>query len=168
VLELIDLESLRIDVQVPQERFAELQAGAEFQLLPDADGGRRLPARLEALLPVVDASARTFLLRLQPLQADGSLLAGGSTRVEIALPAREPALAISRDALLRRPDGSHALFVLERTSDGGWLARERSVRVLRDAGTQVAIAEGLKEGDQVVVRGNEALRDGQAVELAGD
>lgn len=168
VLELIDLASLRIDVQVPQERYAELQAGADYSLLPDANGTRRLPARRQALLPVVDPSARTFLLRLQPLQADSSLLAGGSTRVEIALPAREPALAISRDALLRRPDGSHALFVLERAEDGGWRARERRVRVLRDAGSQVAIAEGLNEGDRVVVRGNEALRDGQAVELAED
>ncbi len=169
VLELIDLDSLRIDVQVPQERHAELQAGASYSLLPDAAGTTRVPAQLQALLPVIDPSARTFLLRLRPQNGDHqALLAGGSTRVEIALPAREPALAVSRDALLRRPDGSHSLFVIERGDAGGWIARERSVRVLRDAGTQVAIAEGLSADDQVVVRGNEALRDGQTIELAGD
>lgn len=168
VLDLIDLDSLRIDVQVPQERYAELQAGADYSLLPDALGSKRVPAQLMALLPVIDPSARTFLLRLRPQQGDQSLLAGGSTRVEIALPAREPALAISRDALLRRPDGSHTLFVVERVQGGGWVARERGVRVLRDAGTRVAIADGLQASDQVVVRGNEALRDGQAVEVVGN
>lgn len=168
VLELIDLDSLRIDVQVPQERHAELRAGASYQLLPDVAGAQPVPAQVQALLPVIDPSARTFLLRLRPQAGDQALLAGGSTRVEIALPAREPALAVSRDALLRRPDGSHTLFVIERGEAGGWVARERSVRVLRDAGTQVAIAEGLNADDRVVVRGNEALRDGQSVDLAGD
>lgn len=163
VLELVDPESLWIEVQVPQERHAELRAGAAYQLR-SGPGATPQPAEVAALLPVVDPSARTFLLRLRPTQADAALLAGASAEVEIALPAREPALAVSRDALLRRADGSHALFVVQAQGEG-WVARERGVRVLRDAGGQVAIAEGLSAGDRVVVRGNEALRDGQAVRI---
>ncbi|MCB1633688.1 MAG: efflux RND transporter periplasmic adaptor subunit [Xanthomonadales bacterium] len=164
-LELVDPAALWIEVQVPQERHAELQAGARYQARL-AGQPAAFDADVAALLPVVDAAARTFLLRLQPSQPT-TLLAGGSVEVEVILPASEPALAVSRDALLRRPDGSHALFVVEAV-DGGLVARERSVRVLREAAGQAAIAAGLNLGDRVVIRGNEALRDGQRVQLDSD
>ncbi|MCB1626767.1 MAG: efflux RND transporter periplasmic adaptor subunit [Xanthomonadales bacterium] len=164
-LELVDPAALWIEVQVPQERHAELQAGARYQARL-AGQPAAFDADVAALLPVVDAAARTFLLRLQPSQPT-TLLAGGSVEVEVILPASEPALAVSRDALLRRPDGSHALFVVE-DGDGGLVARERSVRVLREVAGQAAIAAGLNLGDRVVIRGNEALRDGQRVQLDSD
>jgi multidrug efflux pump subunit AcrA (membrane-fusion protein) len=70
---------------------------------------------------------------------------------------------VPRDALTRYPDGSRSAFVVAR-EDGRELARERRVRVGR-VGTEVEVLEGLESGDRVVVRGNEALRDGQAVRV---
>lgn len=161
VVELIDLDALRIEVQVPAERHGDLAAGAEYTLLAGGIADA-IPARVEAVLPVVDPGARTFLLRLRPQAPHPALLPGVPVRVAIALPVREPALAVPRDALLRRPDGSRVLFVVE--ADGAdFVARERAVRVLRDAGAQVAVAGELDDTARIVVRGNEALRDGAAV-----
>ncbi len=161
VVELIDLDALRIEAQVPAERHADLTDGAEYTLQV-AGVADEIPARLEALLPVVDPGARTFLLRLRPAQSTPALLPGAPVRVAVSLPVREPALTVPRDALLRRPDGSRVLFVVE-AAEGGHVARERAVRVLRDAGARVAVAGSIEAGAAVVVRGNEALRDGQAV-----
>jgi RND family efflux transporter MFP subunit len=167
VLELVATDRVRLDLRVPQERYAALADGAEVQVYPDALDGVALPAKIESRVPVTDPGARTFLLRLRVEDEAGRLLPGTSARAEVSLPATEPALAIPRDALLRQPDGGYSLFVLE--ADGeGWVARQRSVRILLDRGQQVAISEGVRAGEQVVVRGNEALRDGQAVRLAGD
>ena len=85
----------------------------------------------------------------------------------VSLPATQAALAVPRDALLRQPDGGYSLFVALPEGDG-WVARQRTVRVLRDRGSLVAIAEGIEPGERVVVRGNEALRDGQAVAPGAD
>ncbi len=213
VLSLVATDRVRLDVQVPQERYTDLGDDADVQVHADALGGETLRATIGARVPVTDAGARTFLLRLLVDDPQDRLLPGTSARAEIALPAREPALAVSRDALLRQPDGSYSLFVVEAagangsrdaqatasegagedngaaetrtgdaqaSEDGGGddaasapevtpdtlVARQRTVRVLRDQGDEVAISEGLSPGERVVVRGNEALVDGQPVRVA--
>jgi len=167
VLSLVATDRVRLDVQVPQERYADLGTGTEVRVRADALGGETLPARVLARVPVTDPGARTFLLRLQVDDPQGRLLPGTSARAEIAVPARTDALAVPRDALLRQPDGGYSLFVVE-DGDGGLVARQRTVEVVRDSGEQVALSGGVRRGERVVVRGNEALRDGQAVRLAGD
>jgi RND family efflux transporter MFP subunit len=167
VLDLVATDRVRLDVQVPQERYAALAGEARVEVLPDALDGVALPARVEARVPVTDPTARTFLLRLRVDDAGGRLLPGTSARARISLPATEPALAVPRDALLRQPDGGYSLFVAMQEGEG-WVARQRTVKVLRDRGSLVAIAEGVQAGERVVVRGNEALRDGQAVRPEGD
>ncbi|WP_101926369.1 MULTISPECIES: efflux RND transporter periplasmic adaptor subunit [Luteimonas] len=192
VLSLVATDRVRLDVQVPQERYTALGDDADVRVFADALGGEALRATIGARVPVTDAGARTFLLRLLVDDPQDRLLPGTSARAEIALPAREPALAVSRDALLRQPDGSYSLFVVEAAGaandsqaaanddDGGdpdadappavapgtLVARQRSVRVLRDQGDEVAVGEGLAAGERVVVRGNEALSDGQPVRVA--
>lgn len=167
VLDLVATDRVRLDLQVPQERYAALAGEARVQVFPDALPGQSLPAKVEARVPVTDPQARTFLLRLRVEDPQGRLLPGTSARAAVSLPASEPALAVPRDALLRQPDGGYSLFVALPEGEG-YVARQRTVRVLRDRGSQVAIAEGLAEGERVVVRGNEALRDGQAVRLLED
>ncbi|WP_290889990.1 efflux RND transporter periplasmic adaptor subunit [Arenimonas sp.] len=166
VLDLVATDRVRLDVQVPQERYAALAGEAKVEVMPDALDGVALPARIEARVPVTDPTARTFLLRLRVDDPDGRLLPGTSARARVSLPATEPALAVPRDALLRQPDGGYSLFVALQEGDG-WIARQRTVKVLRDRGSLVAIAEGLEAGERVVVRGNEALRDGQPVRPEG-
>ncbi|MBS7458591.1 efflux RND transporter periplasmic adaptor subunit [Coralloluteibacterium stylophorae] len=165
VLDLVALDRVRLDLRVPQERYAAIDGGVEIRVHADALDAGGLPARIGARVPVTDPDARTFLLRLLVEDPQGRLLPGASARAEIALPAREPALAVPRDALLRQPDGGYSLFVVEQAGTG-LVARQRSVRLLRDQGDRVAVAEGLGDGERVVVRGNESLQDGQAVRLA--
>jgi len=164
VFSLVAIDRLRIDLQVPQERYGQIDEDAEIIIHPDVGDGGALRGQIRTKLPVTDPTARTFLLRVTVDDPERTLLPGTSVRAEIALPVRESALSVSRDALLRQPDGSFSLFVVE-TEDGRLVARQRGVRVLRDQGTMVAVASGLAAGERVVVRGNEALRDGQAVEL---
>jgi RND family efflux transporter MFP subunit len=164
VLTLVALDPVWLDLRVPQERYGDLGDGVSIEVYPDALPGVKLAARMVAKVPVTQADARTFLLRLQVDDDQGRLLPGTSARAEISLPAAEPALAVPRDALLRQPDGGYSLYVVE-GSGAALIARQRTVRVLRDQGDLVAISSGLTAGERVVVRGNEQLRDGSPVQL---
>jgi RND family efflux transporter MFP subunit len=168
LLALVATDRVRLDLQAPQERYAELDEGVEVRVYADALGEEALPATIGARVPVTDPEARTFLLRLLVEDPRGRLLPGTSARAEIALPAAEPALSVPRDALLRQPDGGYSLFVIETGDSGREVARRRTVQVLRDRGDEVAVGEGLARGERVVVRGNEALDDGQPVRVTGD
>jgi RND family efflux transporter MFP subunit len=164
VIELVATDRVRLDVQAPQERFAEIREDASVEVYADAQGGEALTGRIVARVPVSDPTARTFLVRILVDGAGGQLLPGTSATAAIELPGAQTALVVPRDALLRYPDGTHSVFVV-RESDGLATAEERRVRLGR-GGERVEVLEGIAPGDRVVVRGNESLRNGQPVRIA--
>lgn len=168
VLTLVATDRVRLDLQAPQERFIDLTDDTRIVVLPDALPGIELEGRIQARVPVSDATARTFLLRVVVEDPEGRLLPGTSARARILLPADDTAVGVPRDALLRQPDGGFNLFVLETDDDGETVARQRSVQVVRDRGEMVAVSTGVAVGERVVVRGNEALDDGDRVDVVED
>ncbi|MDY6946429.1 MAG: efflux RND transporter periplasmic adaptor subunit [Pseudomonadota bacterium] len=162
VLELVATDRVRLDVQAPQEHFAAIRKDAEVQVRV-AGAGELQKGRIIARVPVGEAGARTFLVRIVLAADDTPLLPGASATALIKLRGSQPALAAPRDALLRYPDGTHSLFVIEQRR-GATIARERRVEV-GGGGEQVEILQGLRAGERIVVRGNESLRDGQAVTI---
>jgi len=163
VIDLVATDRVRLDVQAPQERFREIREDAVVRVFADSIGGESMPGRIVARVPVSDPASRTFLVRILIDSAANRLLPGTSATAVIGLPGSQKALVIPRDALLPYPDGSHSVFVV-RDGAGGATAVERPVKLGR-GGEQVEILEGIEPGDRVVVRGNERLRNGQAVRI---
>jgi RND family efflux transporter MFP subunit len=164
VIELVATDRVRLDVQAPQERFDDIREDSRVEVIADAGGPEPLAGRIVARVPVSDPAARTFLVRILIEGAPGTLLPGTSATAVIGLAGAQQALAVPRDALLRYPDGTHSVFVL-REAAGRTIVEERRVRLGR-GGAQVEILEGIAPTDRVVVRGNERLRNGQAVRVA--
>ena len=87
-----------------------------------------------------------------------------SVRGRLRLDTGRQGVAVSRDAMLRFPDGRITVWVV----DGGGetpVVRERIVQVGLEFDGLVEITSGLVEGERVVTRGNETLQDGQAVDI---
>lgn len=166
VVEIVDVEDLRIDVQVPQERFGDLRKDTPVRIRLDASRGVDFPGRVIALVPINDPAARTFLVRVEAPDAGGQMIPGASAEVELSIPGSKRALLVPRDALVLQPDGSQRVWVVE-TRHGETRAFSRDVRVGRALQETVEILDGLDRQLPVVVRGNEALREGQAVALGG-
>ena len=73
-------------------------------------------------------------------------------------------VAVSRDAILRFPDGRVTVWVVDTGGDMP-VVREQVVRTGFEFSGVVEITEGLADGDVVVVRGNETLQEGQTVTI---
>jgi len=165
VFELVAIQGLRVDVPVPQQYFPQLQTGAEITLRFDALPDAVLPAKIGALIPVSDPNVRTFTLRLLPTRENVAITPGMSARVSVRLATGQRGIVVSRDALVRYPDGRITVWVLESNGKENHV-NERRVTIGLSFGGVVQIRSGLKEGERVVVRGNESLREGQVVRLA--
>ncbi len=164
VFDLVATDSIRLDVQAPQERYAQLSADADVTVFPDAFPDARLPARIAARVPVSDAATRTFLVRVVVDEPKDLLLPGTSATAVFELPlSGEGRLRIPRDALLMHADGSHSVFVVDRSGSEP-VARRRKITLGAASGDGVEVA-GLRANEAVVVRGNEILREGQAVNV---
>lgn len=161
VLELVATDIVRLDVKVPQERFADIDSSSPVEVLPDVYPGQRLPAKIKAVVPVSDPEARAFLVRVVVDAADISLLPGTSATAVIGLNDKQgQKLIVPRDALLLHPDGGYSLFIVQ---DG--IAKRRQVTIGQQSQEGVSILMGLNQNEQVVIRGNEVLRDDQPVTI---
>jgi membrane fusion protein (multidrug efflux system) len=165
VFELVAMHDFRVDVPVPQDYYARLRQGADVRIEIDALPGELVPATIGALIPVSDPDARTFTLRVLPRRDDIPITPGMSARVLIDLDTGKRDVAVSRDALIRYPDGRVTVWLVKQDGDTVSVT-ERRVEIGLAFDGRVQVLSGLKEGDRVVVRGNESLREGQTVKLA--
>ena len=165
VFELVAMQGLRVDVPVPQQYYPQIQTGAEVTLRFDALPDAVLPAKIGALIPVSDPNVRTFTLRVLPTRENVAITPGMSARVSVRLASGQRGIVVSRDALVRYPDGRITVWVLESNGEANHV-KERRVEIGLSFDGLVQIRSGLKEGERVVVRGNESLREGQVVRLA--
>lgn len=164
VLELVDLNSLRLDVPVPQARFGDITDDTKVTVTTPALPQQTLGARVEATVPVSDPTARTLRVRLAVDNPQARLLPGMSAQAAFHLRSEADLVLAPRDALVRRPEGGYGVWVVQ-TAEGSLQASARSVRTGRNVGNRVEIREGLAPGERVVVRGNEGLSDGQPLRI---
>lgn len=164
VLELVALGQIRVDVQVPQEHYDELKQGARVEVRPDALPQQVFAGKLATVVPVKDPASRTFLARVAVTDAGEQLTPGMSASVVFELDRSRGALTIPRDALIRQPDGSALLWVVVE-EEGRNVAAPRPVVLGRSIGNAIEVRSGLEADARVIVRGNEALREGRSVRI---
>jgi RND family efflux transporter MFP subunit len=155
LLRLVDLESLEISVTAPLRAARYNEPGSTVQV---AGAGRQLGARIRALVPVGDSISRMMELRLS--LEPGHWYIGEAVTVELpdGLPAET--LSVPRDALVLR---DKEVFVYRLSADN--TAIKVPVTTSPGRGTNIAVEGELEAGAQVIVRGAERLRDGQAVRI---
>lgn len=164
VAELVAVDDLWLDVQAPQRLWPRLRQETGVTVIMDALGGRTFDAEVAARVPVSNPNARTFLLRLVLPEADADITPGMSARALLRLTGDADALLIPRDALIRYPDGTITVFVLDDSTSPARV-RQRQITIGRVDGDTAVVESGLEPGQPVVVRGNEVLNDGDAVRV---
>jgi RND family efflux transporter MFP subunit len=166
LLELVATDNLRFDFRVGQDDFAALSPETPVEITLDALPQRSIPGHIDTIVPVKSPSARTFLVRVLA-NADGAdlqpwITPGMSARGKLNIDIGRRGVTVSRDAILRFPDGRVTVWVVETAGDLP-VVREQLVVTGSEFEGVVEITSGLADGDVVVVRGNELLQEGQAV-----
>ncbi|MGD8567625.1 MAG: efflux RND transporter periplasmic adaptor subunit [Gammaproteobacteria bacterium] len=162
ILTLIAIDNLRIDFQVPQEFYPHIDDDSDVTVTLDAIPGRKFAAHIDAVVPVSDPSARTFLMRVLINKKDVSMMPGMSAHGMLRLNTGRRGVVVSRDAILHYPDGRVTVWVVNQGTETTTVS-EQPVKVGHSFDGKVAITEGLKSGTVVVVQGNESLQEGQTV-----
>ena len=164
VMELVANENLRIDFQVPQQEFPRIKSSSEIRITLDALPDKVFNGVIQTVVPYSDSDARTFLLRVSLSDSSPAILPGMSASGLLRLTTESQGLIVSRDAVLRYPDGRITVWVVKKHGDN-MIVTERRVKIGSSFNNRVSILSGLKAGDQIVVEGNESLKDGQTVIL---
>jgi membrane fusion protein (multidrug efflux system) len=159
VFRVTDPTPLKASVFVPERELARLKPGQPANVAADALAGRSFPAHVKLVSPMVDAATATFKVTLEVDDPKGDLKPGMFARVGIVFERRADTLTIPRIALLDS-DGSSNVFVVNSGK-----AEQRAIKTgLANAG-RVEVIQGLEGAEQVVVVGQNGLKDGNPVRV---
>ncbi|MHB8909029.1 MAG: efflux RND transporter periplasmic adaptor subunit [Syntrophales bacterium] len=165
VVTIADMNSLQVEVDVSETSITTIRVGQPCDIQLDALPDMRFRGEVYAVVPTVDRTKATVLVKVRFLDKDRRMLPDMSAKVSF-LPRRlapeemKPRLAAGRSALVERSGGTVA-YLLE-----GNRVRETPVRVGTRYGDMVEILSGLKAGDRVVANPPKGLKDGARIKVA--
>ena len=155
VVRLVDSHSLEVVARAPLSTVNFIQKADSLHIANDY---RSDDAVIRTIVPFGDPQSHMIEVRLD---ADSSIwTVGESVRLSMPTAAAKKVLAVPRDALVLRREGT-AVFTLGADS----AVTKVEVTVGLGAGTYIEVFGDLQAGDKVVVRGAEGLADGMTVEV---
>lgn len=164
VVELVELDTLRIRATLPQRYYPKVQTGAKARVRFDALPEREFVGHVFARVAAGDDKSRSFPLLIDIDNRDHLLAPGMSARVWVAL--REGSVttkAVPRDAVVAKRGGERVVWRVQE-EDGVLKAFPITVKIGRAQGDLLeVVSDDLAVGDRVVLLGNENLRPGNAV-----
>lgn len=152
------IDPLNVDFRVPEQFLRAVSVGSRLLVSFDALSGFEREGSVGAISPLVDVGGRSLLLRAHIPNPDALLRPGLFARVKLEL-AETQGLVVPESALAPSGDAQYVY----RVEDG--VVRRIMVEIGQRVGASVEIAQGLNEGDQVVVSGLQKVRDGTEVEI---
>jgi RND family efflux transporter MFP subunit len=155
---LSDFNPLLCPIQVPEKDLASLRIGQPAHLRVEAFPDERFAARVLRVSPTVDSATGTIKVTLE-VESRGRLRPGMFASVFLVIDRHESALVIPRNALVLDSIGD-TVFV--RT---GEVSSRREVKLGFRELDLVEVLEGIEDGDEVIVLGQEGLSDGTPIQV---
>ena len=167
VLELTEINQLRIEVPVPQFYFSRVNHGTQVNITYDAIPEEEFTATVSIKVPVSQQSTRTFPVMININNDQYRITPGMSARVRFILSnkGQQESIIVPSDAIVKLPDGSEKVWRVSQ-EEGITVVNPIDITSGKSQMGSVEIISGdIKPGDQIIVKGNEILRPGQSVKI---
>jgi RND family efflux transporter MFP subunit len=161
LVELYDPVSLIVRISIPEQQALAVRAEQRVQIKLDAYPGRHFTGQIVRVYPELERATRTLTAEAV-VKEEVRLLSGMFARVDVAVQTLTNAVVVPESALAVMPNGEVVAFVVANETAG-----RRKVKTTLEAGGAVAVETGIESGEMVVTRGNEMLKDGAKVQVAG-
>jgi RND family efflux transporter MFP subunit len=155
---LMQSDVIRTQVYVPQDAAFGIAAGVDAVVRVPENPDRTFPGKVTRFAHALAPGTRTLLTEIDIPNPDGALSPGLYVTIELHIPRKTPAVLVPADALIFNSDGLQVAVVDKGT------ARLQKVTVARDFGTEVEIRDGIKPGDEVILKPAVTLADGSRVQ----
>ena len=159
---VMDLETLRIYVNVPQESSLMAKPGVSATLAVRELPGEEFKAAITRTTEALDPATRTLLVEIDLPNKEHKLQPGMFVNAVLHLQQHPNALVIPPAAIVTAQNGNtKAVYV----HDQGQV-RLVPIKTGIDDGVWLEVVEGLNGGEEIVVVGKGGLTDGQAVKAS--
>ena len=162
VVNMADMSTLEVEADVSEVSLGKISVDQPVELQLDAFPDLRLLGKVSRIVPTVDRSKATVLVKIEFIEKDKRVLPDMSAKVsflqrELKPEERKPVTAVQQAAIAKR-NGKDVLFVIDDKN----VVKQTEVVVAGKVGDLVPVS-AVKPGDKVVLSPSEKLKDGGAV-----
>jgi len=159
LLDVVDMSSLKTAVNISENRVKAVRLDQEASITLDGFPGETFPGKVSRISPVVDAKSRTFKAEVLIANPDNRLKPGMFARVQLVLTKRTDVVKVPLEAVTEGEEGKVVFLAVN------GVAKIRPVTLGISVGLYVEVISGVNAGEEVIVRGNLGLEDGDRVVL---
>jgi RND family efflux transporter MFP subunit len=152
------IDPLRLYVFVPQVYAQQVKVGDAVTVTLPGHQGEEYQGTIARTARAIDSGTRTMQVEIRVPNPNEALIAGAYVQVNLPIKQDGEALLIPINVLLFRPDGPRVATV-----DAGGHVRLSAVKLGTDFGSSVAVLEGLKADDRIILNPADSLADGDIV-----
>ncbi|MCE2722115.1 MAG: efflux RND transporter periplasmic adaptor subunit [Burkholderiales bacterium] len=165
VVNIADMTTLEVEADVSENSLSKISTDMPVEIQLDAFPDLRLLGRVSRIVPTVDRSKATVLVKVEFVEKDNRVLPDMSAKVAFLQRApsadeRKAVTAVQPAAVVKR-DGKDVVFVIDEKN----IARMVAVTTSGKLGDLVQVS-GIKPGDKVALKPDEKLKDGGEVVIS--
>lgn len=154
------IDPITISTELAESNYQLVKGKTELVYYSPDTPDQKNKAPVSYLAPIMSATNKTYTLELEVPNKDGQLQPGKRYMVQLTTEAEEKVATVSSLAVIRE-DSDFYVFV-----KSGDQYQKRKVKLGRINGEYQEVLDGVKEGEEVVVSGQNTLKDGQKVDSA--
>lgn len=164
VLSVLDLNPVKVRVGIPEAEIGKVQEGARATVTIPSLDGKQFDGKVETVGVVADAASRTYAVKIAVSNPARLLRAGMVSEARVFSPSMVNKITVPGGAIVHDPQGVAHVYVY---SPAQQRVYARRVDVGAPLGAEVEIRSGLRGDEQVVVAGQQNVREGSPVRVVG-
>ncbi|TCO79512.1 efflux RND transporter periplasmic adaptor subunit [Marinisporobacter balticus] len=156
---IANLDIVLIETSISEHLINKVHTGDEVDVLVKSASNASLKGRIFALSPSPTKNGLTYPMKISLENKDTLVKAGMFAEISIVSDKKENILIIPSDSVVVK-NGKEVVFVVH---DHQTQLQEVSLGI--DNGKEVEVTNGLKEGDLIVIKGQNYLENGNKVQI---
>ena len=162
-----DTSSVKAVFGVADIALAEMKLGNKLSVESESMPGKEFEGLITSVFPAADSKNRAFNVEVTIANPEYLLRPNMIVSLRVATQQQAaPQPVVPLNAVIKSKSNANGYAVIVVTEESGrQLARVRDVKLGESFGNAVAVAEGLKPGDQVIVTGGTMVNDGDQVKV---
>lgn len=158
---IINIDTVKVVAKVPERELENIKLGQKAIVKPDAYPDEEFTGKLVNISPIIDRTSQTCDIEIEVPNQNQRLKPGMFVRVELTVSEDKVALVIPADSFIKDGEDNYVFVV------NNGKAIKKKVKLGISDGIKIEIISGLNLGEQLIIAGQSALKDGMSVTLPG-
>lgn len=156
---IVDMDNVYVQINITENLISGIQQNQEVTVVIPSAKEEEFTGKIDSISPVSDPRTQLYPIKIYIPNTEHTIKPGMLAQVSLSTDTRENVVAVKSEAVVER-NGESFIYIVEDNK-----AVEKKVKIGLDTGDYVEIIEGVKEGDNIIVKGQSYVKDETQVKV---